>query len=294
MTHFVLTFHVVYQGKSLSIIPAFDDYKWSDSAPDLKKTSKVNKFNFSLAAQLSARWLRSRNMLSDDAFVGDVLHSVDKKFVDAFIRCQFEGRFQRIENQGLTYFLDGAHTKESMEICKEWFMDQIRSNRDAINILVFNVTGDRDSAAILSSLHSMNFNYVCFTTNVSDRQSDNGKCGKDSIFIETLNNDSNDDNFLENFNGILKNTQLDRCILHKDIWNKMSKTKDVKSQLSVCPTIQEALEIIQDIKENNFSIHVNVLVTGSLHLVGSTLGLMNHQAEMKLKASVKEKRLRSN
>lgn len=147
------------------------------SVPDFKQTSEVNKLNFSLAAQLSARWLRSRNKLSNDVFNGDVLRAIDNNFVDAFNKCQFEGRFQRIERDGLTYFLDGAHTKDSMEICTEWFVQQVKNSED-INILVFNVTGDRDSALILRSLHFINFKHVCFATNISNKASDNGKCGK--------------------------------------------------------------------------------------------------------------------
>lgn len=157
---------------------AFEDYKWSDSCPDLTQTGEVNKLNFSLAAQLSARWLRSRNLLSEDAFKGELLHSIDSNFVEAFKNCHFAGRYQRIERDNLTYFLDGAHTKDSMEICARWFKKQIENSSEAINILVFNVTGDRDSAAILSSLHSLNFHYVCFATNISSNASDNGKSGK--------------------------------------------------------------------------------------------------------------------
>lgn len=127
---------------------------------------------------MSARWLRNRNLISENAFKGDVLRLVDNNFVDAFNKCQFEGRFQRIERESLTYFLDGAHTKESMEICTNWFMEQIKNTKDAINILVFNVTGDRDSVAILSSLHSINFHHAFFTTNIADKTSDSGKCGK--------------------------------------------------------------------------------------------------------------------
>lgn len=100
--------------------------------------------------------------------------------------------------------------------------------------------------------------------------------------------------FLENFNGALKNTQLDRCILHKDIWLKMTKPNDNEAQLSVCPTIQHALELIHDIKDNNFSANVNVLFTGSLHLIGSTLTLLNSETDAKrLKKPEKSKRLRS-
>lgn len=270
--------------------PAFDEYEWMKSAPDFKRTSEVNKLNFSLAAQLSARWLRTRNLISENTFKDDVLHSVSDEFVEAFNKCQFEGRFQRIEKDSqLTYFLDGAHTKESVEICAEWYTQQTKSDEEAINVLVFNVTGDRDAAAILTSLHSMNFNYVCFTTNISDRDSDNGKCGKIPLRLPELVTDSN--LFVENFNGLLTNPQLDRCIKHKAIWQQMTSPNGAESQLHVCATIQQALDIISDIKENN-SIHVNVLFTGSLHLIGSTLGLLNcSQADVKqLK---KAKRIRS-
>lgn len=147
-------------------------------APDFKQTSEVNKFNFSLAVQMSATWLRNHNKIPSDVFDGDLIHSIDEKFVAAFNKCQFEGRFQRIARDNLTYFLDGAHTKESMDICSSWFAQQIKNSKDSINVLVFNVTGDRDSAAILRCMHSMNFHYVCFATNISTSKSDNGKNGE--------------------------------------------------------------------------------------------------------------------
>lgn len=146
--------------------------------PDFTQTSEVNKLNFSLAAQLSARWLRNRQLLPEDAFIGHVLHCIDEKFVEAYSQCNFAGRFQKIEKDNMTFFLDGAHTKESMLICTTWFQKQIADSNDGLNILVFNVTGDRDSAAILSSLHSIDFKHICFTTNVSNNRSDNGKSGK--------------------------------------------------------------------------------------------------------------------
>jgi hypothetical protein len=98
--------------------------------------------------------------------------------------------------------------------------------------------------------------------------------------------------FIENYNGALKNTQLDRCILHKEIWRDITKTEDIESQLSVCPTIKHALEIIHDIKDNNSPRHVNVLFTGSLHLIGSTLGLLNSSDSM-MKTAAKAKRIRT-
>lgn len=67
-----------------------------------------------------------------------------------------------------------------------------------------------------------------------------------------------------------------------------------ESQISICPTIQEALDVIHDIKDNNNSATINVLFTGSLHLVGGALRLLNSEAEVKaVETAVKIKRLRS-
>lgn len=95
--------------------------------------------------------------------------------------------------------------------------------------------------------------------------------------------------FVENFNALLKNTQLDRCLKHKTIWKQMTSPSAFESHLSVCATIQEALEIVHDLKDNN-SVHINVLFTGSLHLVGGALGLLNN---LNLKQLKKAKRIRS-
>lgn len=172
------------QGKRLSFLPSFDDYKWLNcNKPDFSQTADVNRSNYSLAAQISACWLRKRNKLPCDYFSNDILKVIDKKFVDAYQKCQFEGRFQRIEGEGITFFLDGAHTIDSMRICANWFEKQLEKDNGNLNVLVFNVTGDRDSEQILEQLHSIKFNLVCFTTNILDSESYNEQCGKQNLCV---------------------------------------------------------------------------------------------------------------
>lgn len=172
------------KGKSLTIAPEVADFKWIDCTKlDFTASSVVKALNFSLSAQMSAKWLQNRKLLSDDLFIGDVLSGITAKFTDAFNKCQFNGRFQIIENvNGISYFLDGAHTKDSMKICSEWFAKQLvnRSNssdKSCINILIFNVTGDRDSELIMKQLHSIRFDYVCFTTNILNNDAYNEQSG---------------------------------------------------------------------------------------------------------------------
>ncbi|CAG9803896.1 unnamed protein product [Chironomus riparius] len=241
------------KGKRLSPVPFFDEYVWHNcSLPDFKQTSDINKINFSLAAQLSARWLKNRMLLSERYFSDNVLIVIESKFIDAIQKCQVEGRFQQIKSAGINFYLDGAHTIDSMFITSNWFSSKIE-NEKTLSILLFNVTGDRDSEHILNSLHSIPFDFVCFTTNIASEET-NKQC--------------------ENYTDIHQNVQYDRCLKHKEIWTTMNADKRLKSSDIECfKTIQDALDYICNIKDNNL-MPINVLITGSLHLVGGSLKII--------------------
>lgn len=176
------------KGKRLMTIPPITDYKWINcQQPDFSSSSDVNSLNFSLATQLTARWLKNRKLINQDFFVGDSIVGVEERFTNAFNKSSFDGRFQVIKNEDINFFLDGAHTKDSMRICADWFSKQLKNIQqtdkrdDFVNILIFNVTGDRDSELIMKQLHSIKFDYVCFTTNILNNDAYNEQCG------ETLN-----------------------------------------------------------------------------------------------------------
>lgn len=54
----------------------------------------------------------------------------------------------------------------------------------------------------------------------------------------------------------------------------MNSSSNQESQVNVCATITEALDMIEEIKDNNDGAQIDVLFTGSLHLIGSTLSLL--------------------
>jgi folylpolyglutamate synthase len=174
------------KAKSLSQAPEVSEYQWLD----VKKpqfSSDINEKNFSLSLQLSAKWLKNRQMIPDCLFSGNVLRTIEQKFVTAFNKITFDGRFQKVKiTDNENFYLDGAHTIDSMEICADWFSKKISD--DSINVLVFNVTGDRDSERIMASLHSkIRFDYVCFTTNILNNDAYTEKSGKASKNINTIN-----------------------------------------------------------------------------------------------------------
>ena len=91
--------------------------------------------------------------------------------------CQWPGRSQKVISNGNTYFLDGAHTEQSMWACRSWF-DHVLKNHPIPEkrILIFNSTGDRKSEVLLAPLLTFPFDLVIFCTNVTkevDLASDN-------------------------------------------------------------------------------------------------------------------------
>lgn len=46
---------------------------------------------------------------------------VTKKMAEGLKNCSWPGRTQIIVRKNVTYFLDGAHTQESIKYCSDWF-----------------------------------------------------------------------------------------------------------------------------------------------------------------------------
>ncbi|RUS83394.1 hypothetical protein EGW08_008815 [Elysia chlorotica] len=84
--------------------------------------------------------------------------------------CVWHGRTQTIKRERTTYYVDGAHTKESLEACTKWFKQKADEEKrshggSVVRILIFNTTGDRDVELFLSLLKPCNFDVALFCTN---------------------------------------------------------------------------------------------------------------------------------
>ncbi|XP_037601873.1 folylpolyglutamate synthase, mitochondrial [Cebus imitator] len=67
------------------------------------------------------------------------------------------GRTQVLRRGPLTWYLDGAHTPSSVQACVRWFRRALQSRErqssgTEVRVLLFNTTGDRDSAVLLKLL----------------------------------------------------------------------------------------------------------------------------------------------
>ena len=158
---------VLYQrskeiGASLFLAPPIEDYDWGRFPKDLGLYRDVHGYNASLALQL-ARYFLTRTLPNQAS--GFAL-----KWPEALgLRlCFWPGRSQVVKrNESETYFLDGAHTEQSMWACRNWF-DHIQVKSSAskpYKILLFNSTGDRDPEILLAPLANFKFDLAIFCTN---------------------------------------------------------------------------------------------------------------------------------
>ncbi|XP_037060443.1 folylpolyglutamate synthase, mitochondrial isoform X2 [Peromyscus leucopus] len=118
------------------------------------------------------------------------------------------GRTQVLRRGPLTWYLDGAHTTSSMQACARWYCQSLqRSKRPSggpqVHVLLFNSTGDRDSAALLKLLQPCRFDYAVFCPNLTEVSS-------------TENADQ------QNFTVTLDQVLL-RCLQHQQHWSCLAE-----------------------------------------------------------------------
>ncbi|XP_037652793.1 folylpolyglutamate synthase, mitochondrial isoform X7 [Choloepus didactylus] len=83
------------------------------------------------------------------------------------------GRTQVLRHGPLTWYLDGAHTASSVQACVRWFRQALRgrerpSHGREMRVLLFNATGDRDPEALLKLLQPCQFDYAVFCPNLTE------------------------------------------------------------------------------------------------------------------------------
>ncbi|KAG9307360.1 hypothetical protein G9A89_017189 [Geosiphon pyriformis] len=230
-------------------------------------------FNASLAIELSRTWLQNHRGMKISP------QRLPPEFKIGLSQTRLSGRAEIIQSQQierLTWYFDGAHTVESLQLCMNWFRGAAFSdnhNSDSMaskvkRILIFNVTGNRNGTDFLSQIVSSNpyirFDHAIFCTNItySNKQ-----------YKSDLQNNKTPDN------GLIQQKSL------AETWSSLIAEHEgdhdiafiSQQRIQVYPTIQDAINWITDYvaKSIDKTYNVQVLVTGSLHLVGGVMEVLN-------------------
>ncbi|GFU16730.1 folylpolyglutamate synthase, mitochondrial [Nephila pilipes] len=276
----------------------------------------VQNINASLALQLTNTWLTRVKCHEDinTTYSYDVMNDeyshvpiqmaetfcIDTETQDALENCVWPGRFQTLERGKVTFYLDGAHTLQSIKHCARWFEDLSQMHgtkmhkQSVLRILYFNCTGERKAESLLDPLADIYFDLVLFSPNR----------------INVMKDASSD---LSNF-MVDPEKEIQQCVTNKEIWchlmrslheNELSisstNATPIGSELRVkgmvndnafqFPSISDALDFIFSSETLNKAYscdidsalcdlvknadYIQVLVTGSLHLVGGVLSLID-------------------
>ncbi|KAG1872738.1 Mur ligase [Suillus tomentosus] len=199
------------------------------------------------------------------------LKSLPTSFMDGLENAHWPGRCQTVPDSkfgAMTWFLDGAHTQESLACCLEWFVSPAVglpvspvSDDHPPRVLIFNCTSGRSGDAFLTAI----------LEKVEEQLAIHGSLEKKEEFFAKVIFCSNVTYASGNFKGDLTSAAIsttDNLNLktQREIeaaWNKLVPT--YSGTVHVLPSIEDAVE------EARKTLNVSVLVTGSLHLVGGVI-----------------------
>ncbi|KAI5452452.1 Folylpolyglutamate synthetase [Naganishia albida] len=181
-------------------------------------------------------------------------------------RTRWPGRCQTVRRDGISWFLDGAHTVESLTCCGDWAFgaDGMSKERKGKRVLIFNCTSGRSGHGLLKALLDAGrralgaddedamgrwFDKVVFCTNVT--YTDGG-------FKGDLTSKAIDPNDLS---ALATQHQLEEA------WSSLVPSFP-KEDIHVVPSIEHAVRLVRTEQKSG---EVEVLVAGSLHLVGGVM-----------------------
>jgi len=208
-----------------------------DALAVLENYSVSNDIHLVPTDSLVSNQCESPNFMIENAYFAKRIANfyLNHKFHDLEIKkisletlkdVKFPGRAHIVTRNNSTYFLDGAHTKQSIQKCVSWY----RSIRKATKtVVIFYLTGNRDFKEFIGELETLeNF---------------------ELHFVPPLNRDSYQN---ENSNLTISDE---------------AKIKRAKEMMDSYPGSKWYSDV-EDCLEN---LQGEILVTGSIHLVGSVL-----------------------
>ncbi|XP_062515085.1 folylpolyglutamate synthase, mitochondrial-like isoform X2 [Corticium candelabrum] len=192
--------------------------------------------------------------------------------------CFWPGRNQVISRPRITYFVDGAHTPRSLRACQNWFLKSLTSNStkqtttQLARVLMFNCTSGRDPNQLLSELKGIEFNFAIFCPNLAHR---------DDVYADQMSYRLND------------KRDIASCYKNESAWHAVSGSdqntlvfSSVYDAIYWLDQQQDPLLVERPQKGVEFppvqcqlatDCHIQLLVTGSIHLVGALFRALGPQ-----------------
>lgn len=240
-------------------------------------SADFQKVNASVAIAAAAAHLRALGHSSIPDPTAGVPIDLPPEFVRGLEQVRWPGRCEIRRETNVAWHIDGGHTLESIEVTGRWFAEQIASatattasESKAPRIMIFNQQ-TRDANQLARTLYAAlqngmvsgttsPFTHVIFTTNQTFSQG----YKPDLVSINTNQQD-------------VDTLAVQKALAHT--WSDI----DSSAEVHVLRTIEEAIGTARAVaqswaKDTEAHTEVMVLITGSLHLVGGALEVLETQS----------------
>ncbi|KAL8119689.1 hypothetical protein AgCh_016977 [Apium graveolens] len=267
--------------------------------------------NAGLAIALSSTWLQKTGHLEFNYL--DETSSLPEQFIKGLTTAALQGRAQVVPDQyidierqeDLVFYLDGAHSPESMEVCAKWFALAVKqvnghgktlssqlpdsssmseealhtslsesSRKNSSQILLFNCMSVRDPQLLLPRLintcasHGVHFKQALFVPNVSVYN----RVGTSNVAPIDSQVDLSWQLTLQRLYEFI--IRGEKEITSDEVKEESESYIKRCENSTVFPSLPVAIKWLRDNAQRNQSVRYQVLVTGSLHLIGDVLKLI--------------------
>ncbi|KAJ1354614.1 CDK5 regulatory subunit associated protein 1 [Parelaphostrongylus tenuis] len=155
----VMKSRALERGVELRIAPSYKSYSYAKQKISPGIAGEHQKSNMSLALQLSRVWLKRMGWemstfpdAKENSWQVGEAFDVPAAIVEAIESCNWRGRCQTVAKDRVTYYLDGAHTPKSLEVCSNWYSEVLEIVPTRKRVLIFHCTAERDPSTLLPYL----------------------------------------------------------------------------------------------------------------------------------------------
>ncbi|XP_077546439.1 folylpolyglutamate synthase, mitochondrial-like isoform X1 [Haemaphysalis longicornis] len=304
----VLVERALEKGCSIRLVPPLSTYEWDVPPCRLGISGREQQGNASLALQLCRAWLAKH---SPEALAGSVKQSaeevteqawlglnnlpviapsfqISKTMAEGLEQCRWPGRCQAVPcGRGLTLYLDGAHTEESLQCCIRWWREASAAEQHSLGaevkvrrMLLFNCRGDRRPEVLLSLLAGEPFDVALFSPNRLGI-TNNPHADQTDIPVDKLAERAKCEANMHAWCHLVSNQREEGLFDGGSAPTFAGNCSDGSAETTclVFPCLSEAVTWIQEqqncAKQSTPPVHIQVLATGSLLLVGGVMSLVN-------------------
>ncbi|KAI8624108.1 tetrahydrofolylpolyglutamate synthase [Xylariaceae sp. FL1651] len=241
------------KGVSLKVLDIDDRLKGINIRPD----ALFQKKNASLGIALAETALQKL----DPCFKPNA-SALPKEFVDGLEQVVWRGRCEVKDERPIIWHIDGAHTVDSLRMATKWFAGEC-ANKSGPKALIFNQQGREEAIDFLEGMitslkthvqgDNNTFEHVVFCTNVTHAET----------------------GYKRDFVNHQYDPEAIKALTAQHGFADKWKTLDPKAKIVVVPTIEDAINHVRGLGGSvDEGQTVQALITGSLHLVGGALAIL--------------------